>query len=266
MQRIDFLGAPGVGKSTLCKEVLRRTPNSYFIGSNKAKIILAREYLKKSKTNKKKILANLVLKFLFIEPVRALIAKEILERSEHENLLNCKDEHSYFFESVLDSMLKSPKDPTRKFMGLNWFYTVSKTVFLLEKSKREGIVVFDESLSQKVYGVTDCDNEVYYEQVRNYFKNIPLPFCLIYCNLDTQTTFNRLKSRKKVIPGHRNLDDKKLLTIVENQHRIALIGKEVIQARGGTVIEIDMSIETKRASRILNKEIGELVLKAPMKK
>lgn len=240
MRRIDFFGAPGVGKSTLYNEFLRRRKNSkVWMTPREAKIKLALEHLKKSNINKKEFLAKLVLKNFLLKPIHLQLADDILFTLEENNILDKRHIYNEFINKVLLCALNEEKDPTRRLIGLNWFYYKLLFVSLLDSSTDNTTVIFDESLSQKVYGIIYQNNNINLKEIEDYFNMIPPPLCVVYCKLDPEETFNRLKKRKKVIPGHRGLSENLLFEKINIQLELASIGVNVLNSRGVKIIDVN---------------------------
>ncbi|EWG99107.1 hypothetical protein Q427_26940 [Halomonas sp. BC04] len=121
--------------------------------------------------------------------------------------------------------------------------TVRRIAFLEQWMVGEG-VLFDESLSQKVYAVMPSDhgNEV---QARRYFEKMPLPTALIHLDADAIQVVRQVRERElatgKLIPGHRGLNDEDLLRSTEASLDIARIGAECLHARGCAVLTLAAS-------------------------
>ena len=172
MKRIDFLGAPGVGKSTINKQLINsQRKSSSWITPKEAELKLAREYLDNiPNKNKKELLAKIALSNALFEPLRSTIVNKIINRIGSETIWANREKNNEFLNQALLGACIEEKDPIRRLMGINWFFDVVKTVAVVENSDYEDIVLFDESLSQKVYGVTYHDKELEIKEIEMYFK------------------------------------------------------------------------------------------------
>jgi len=261
MERIDLLGAPGVGKSSLLNYLINKSHyHSQILKPDKAKVILAKEYIKAFHRRYIYSFISIIFKLCTIPRIRILLANEILKNAEDVNLWNERDQYKAFFDNVLDIVASSKKDPIITLFGINQFFNVSKYTFLLESSKQEGVVLFDESLSQKVYGVANCGIYLDHEAIKKYFTYMPLPKCLVYCYLDLENLLDRIKKRNKIILPHRNLSEEQLRIVCRNQLEVASIGKEILESRGCNIIQINMKDELVILSEKLNEEL-KLLLK-----
>lgn len=242
MKRIDFLGAPGVGKSTLYKQLIdSRGGGSFGLTPKEADLKLAREYLNNiPKKNIKEILAVGTLNNIFLKPLHPIIVDKVIRRVEDESIWAEREQYSEFLNQALLGACVEEKDPVRRLMGANWLFDVIKKVAVVENSKFDDVVLFDESLSQKIYGVTYHDTELDRQEIEMYFNLMPKPLHLVYCYLTPDRVLERLNSRSKVIPSHRGLDETNLLNKITIQMQIAEIGYQVLKSRGINIVELDM--------------------------
>ena len=258
MKRIDFLGAPGVGKSTIYHELVRqRTKLDTWMTPEEARTKTKCEYsLQNARSVKEHAVAGLLKNGVCIKLLPSF-SKRMLEtildtyqfdKYERETIWVEKERYADFFNVALKSATIEEKEPLRRLMGITHFYSVARDVIFLEHSSFPGLVLFDESLSLRVYGITRSRKGFFESATEDYFNNIPLPAGLIYCSLDPEKTFQRIKQRSlpmpgqhgKIIPGHRDLESAPLLESIEVQLDKAAIGADVLRNRGVKVLDIDM--------------------------
>jgi len=250
MDRIDFLGAPGVGKTSIYKELLRqRTKKDNWLTCDEAKVKIAKWYLLRDK----KYLKYVLLKINLLKNINFFVADRILEKYYIEFLWNKKNDNNLFLDIAIKGMFAEEKDSTRKLIGINWFFKVFKEVFLLENCKIPGLFLSDESLSQKAYGLISDNQELSKNLIKDYFNIMPLPSILIYYYTDPNILLNRVKGRKKRILNHRGLNDDKLKKVILNYMNILLIAKDILKKRGVPIINIDTNDNIEISSKkILN--------------
>jgi|GEM_PF-3016166 len=239
MKRIDFLGAPGIGKSTIYIELVkRRAKSDSWMIPEEAWIKIARQYsTQNAKSGKDYIIAALLRIGLF-NKIYPDLSLRVLHKNQKEIIWNEREHYANFFEAALQSSTIKEKIPLRRLGGIKSFYSVARDVIFLEHSRIPGLVLFDESLSQKIFGVTMWREGMFESATNNYFNTIPLPEALIYCKLNPDETLNRIKQRGKIIPGHRDLDGNLLFEAIKVQLRIAAMGADILKNRGAKVLEI----------------------------
>lgn len=237
MGRIDFLGAPGVGKSTIYKALLSfisiSTQNKKYYSEEEAILYSVRNYIRKNK-NLEAFLIDILLIFRKIRnPYISSIEEKINKKIFEEFVL----EHEKLFELVDRAYCMSDKSLYRKQYGyLSFNRKIRKYAILKECFPY--IVIADESLSQKVYGVnpSECFNA---QIIKAYFNTITVPNFLIHCVNDEVEVVNRILAREKTIPGHQGLTEAELVEKTKSSLLIAEIGAEILQQRGAQVIEVD---------------------------
>ncbi|MFA5603083.1 MAG: hypothetical protein WDA21_05105 [Bacilli bacterium] len=241
MIRVDFLGSPGVGKTSLYKELLR-DKNKCFSSIDSIKRVLALDYLtKKSNLNYKEQLAKFILfsNYLF-KPLEFKALNKVIHRASYDILFEDKTIIQEFLNTVLLGINFVEKDPLLNLMGIEWFFDTLKIAVLVEKNNLNKIALFDESLSQKVFGVTYLKNGYYEKQVEKYFLSLIPPKVLIHCDLHTEEIFNRIRKRKKIIPEHRNISEQELKEIIKIQRNVANVGSLILKDRGVKVVTLNM--------------------------
>lgn len=255
MKRIDFLGAPGVGKSTLYKELLRqRKKPDKFLTPEEAKVEVAKKHLIENKNIKKHFLKSLILNCSIFRKKHCCLAEKILKNEKNEVLWKNKEKYNEVLKIALRGSNIEEKIPYRRFLGLSWFFDVFQKVLFLEENF-DDFVIYDESLSQKIYGLIFSENKEYEDSIVDYFRNCPKPFCVIFCRINKKGIFKRIKQREKtgkIIPGHRDVNNKKLEEIIVNQIEVSEIALKVLKERGIHVLEIDMANDIKKNAKEIN--------------
>lgn len=259
MKRIDFLGSPGVGKSTIYSELIKcRNKSSNWVTPEEAALVLAEEYLAQSTGTTMKYFAIATFRIPFLFQFNKLFANQIINKYGAEILKEKGSNYSDFLDAALSGILSKEKEPMRRLIGINWFYGVYKRTILFENSKSKRTVLFDESLSQKVYGIILSKKSFLKKTIPDYFKFMPSPAGLVYCKTDIEELFERITKRHKVIAGHSALSKEELLEYIEVQAEISAIGKNIIKSRDIPVIEIDTSNSLEYNTKVIDAFIKEI--------
>ncbi len=242
MQRVDFLGASGVGKSTFYKELLNnRTKSAVWMTPIEAKTKIAYQYIRQNGGSVKEYLFRAMLKRALCKRLHPLLVRNILFNQQQESIWREKDRYAQFFETALKGATIK-ENPCLRLLRIVWFYEALNDVLFIENSKLSGLVLFNDSLSQR-FNIILSSSQGYCKTLAfDYFKNIPLPFGLIYCKLNEDKTINRIIKRStiKTIFAHRDIEFEVLFKNIQLQLSIAEIGADVLKSRGVKVFEIDM--------------------------
>lgn len=254
MHRIDFLGSPSAGKTTFLKLLLKqKAPKEKWLTHLQALRNCACRLAFQPPRSFRHSIYGALLKAKLLRQMHPSLLGRILNQPRLELIL--KDRHGYseFFETVLEISSKTNSiEPAFKLMRLGWFLEAAADVILLEHSHITAPVVFDESLSHKVYDVAFSPVELDTDLVRNYFLSMPPPSVLIYCRLDPLEAYERARSRKCPPRVHAGLSEKQIKEAVNIQLEIARVGREVLSKRNVAVIDVDLSKTVhKSASAVL---------------
>ena len=254
MKRVDFIGASGSGKSTVYRELHHQgAKKGLWFTPREAQTLVAKNHLKTNKKSSRDLLFKAILSMPYSEHIQPKVAEYVLSKRVTESLWQKAEEHKTFLSAVLKGASNEDREPLHRLMGLNWFYSVCKNVVFLENSFFQEIVLYDESLSQKVFGVTDWHKGKFKHTAEEYFYNLPLPAGLIYFYIAPEAAFKRLKERDKVTTGQHKLDEQGLLESIEAQAEIAATGTEILKNRGVKLLELDSELPpAQNAERIIS--------------
>jgi adenylate kinase len=239
MKRIDFLGVPGIGKTTIYKEMItRRTKSDCWMTPEEARIKVAQIYTIQNAQSQKDYIIAALLKIGLFKKFHPRLASGVLQGYQQKIIWNEKEHYADFLEAALQISTIKEKMPLMRLGGLGSFYSKVKEVIFLEYSRIPGLVLFDESLSHKIYAVTFWRKGFFESCTKDYFNAIPPPEGIIYFKLNPEKTFVQIKQRKITMMSHRDLDDDLLLEAIKAQLEIAAIGAEVLKNRGVKILEV----------------------------
>jgi hypothetical protein len=252
MVRIDFLGAPGVGKTTIYEKLIRsRKSQSDWMSPIEAKIFLANKYAAQDLSKIKNFISLMIFNIIFFKKIRPSIAARILSEKLKDEISDKVSSNKKLLEVVLNFSSSQYIDPWQRIRIVRNWYDIVYETYLFDISNYPGVVLFDESLSKKGLNLVSslCRVEMG-RNIENYFKNMPLPDAIIYCELDVEEAFLRVKMRNEKAPDgkrhqiartHHYLDDKALYELVKFQLDMALIGADIVENRGVKVLNIKTS-------------------------
>lgn len=250
MQRIDFIGASGVGKTSLFNELIsRRSETEKWMTIDEAKLIITLHLVINNFNDVKHKFFAPLLKFKYLNFIFAYVYKNTVHSYLMELLRKNKEQYSEFLEILLKNAVIKEEEPLYKLLNVVWFYNIFENVILIEQSPIEGVVIFDESLSHKLCSLSNSFTGIDDIAIME-FSTIPPPLAIIHCHLDPIETLQRLKQRQrennKLILKHYNLNDDQLLESIKARKHYAQIGAQVMKDRGVKVIDIDMNDDTQQ--------------------
>ncbi len=256
MKRIDFLGVPGTGKSTICNELVkvRSSFEDYCFPQEARRIIEAKALLQK-KSIKNKAAGYLISNRFF----SSFFKKSLYTGFSLKEELNAFYEKNGEFLSVCAMCVSEKVDsPNHKLLGATWLTKIIAEYHFLNRSINYDLkVVFDESLSQKIFGVSDVLN-FKYELVSRYFKTMPKPDGLIIVKGDVSTIKRRLFGRTKINTGHIKLNEKEISTWIENANKLVDLGEIVLKDRNIRTVEVPASNDPQTNARLIYEFIQDI--------
>jgi hypothetical protein len=256
MKRIDFLGAPGVGKSTLYLSLLNNRKNKdIWISPQELLEFRILEEISKRKSSKFNIIKFLGDYLIFFKPLSKIYLSSKVQALLNHAFSERKDSYNELIGAALSAEQLIEKEHVRRLLGITWFFDVLKTVSVVETSNLDKLVLFDESICQKVFGITNCDFVIEEQKIQNYFSFIPLPDLLVYFYLDPELNYNRIINRQKIIPSHKNLNMEELQKKILIHSKITDLGTEVLKDRGCKVLKLDMSKDLNLNLEFLHKNL-----------
>ena len=244
MYTFDMLGAAGSGKSSLMR---RDDFGNGVLTPIEGEHLAAFRVIKQTRSFKRshRLLAC-------ISPFRRVMQQRVISAGERAAFAHFAEEHNAFFATVHEGFSLSERSQYRRAEGYYHFIRTVRRIAFLEEWLQNETVLFDESLSQKVYAVMPWDrgNEAH---AREYFEHMPLPTALIHLDADAAQVVRQVREREratgKLIPGHRGLSDQELMTTTDARLHLARIGAECLQARGCSVLALTASEPTEQNAR-----------------
>ena len=194
MIRIDFIGAPGSGKTSTLR---------HFIANVKTRSVLSLSEAKYEVLDKNFNVENKEI----IKQIRAFINKKISKNISSYDKYKLRSfysktifDHKIILELILKNMVaRNSNIGYLHFKRISWFIETLESTLLASKFINDRIVLCDESLSSKLF---QRDFGLSYHNIPNNLKDSLLPNAFIYFYSSEETLHERLKSRKKVTLQH----------------------------------------------------------------
>jgi len=185
--RVEFLGAPGVGKSTLFSEL---TTSAEFYGGVKNG---GTERLFKKKANRKQQILNKITP----PPIRTFLQEEFIQhRLGHTALEEFIRDYPDFISTVSRAMNSVSYEPEKIFSfckrSAERYQIGASTVYDSE------VLCLDESFVQRALAILfrHPDNSFL---LSDYFDNVPTPDLVVHVDAPTETCISRQKDREDVV-------------------------------------------------------------------
>jgi hypothetical protein len=186
------------------------------------------------------------LPFMYLPGARGFLVDFYTSGPANDALGELKQDASLrtFLGSCLQHIAQNGKsDAVLSLQRAEWLLRTLREVALLnQRLPARTIVVFDESLSQRVNSVapwTESGGDI----AREYFGLVPAPSLLIHLSATPDVVLSRLRRRRAqhqhTISSHRGLSEKELYDATAASAAIAAEGAKRLSERGVPVLSVD---------------------------
>jgi len=229
MNWIEFIGPPGVGKSFLLSKLRdTRAKNSDWVLMNEAIIEIAKEA---TTCSFKDNLRQKYLKQSFIDIGKKYLTYSKLKFGKAYNKEAYR--YEYLLERCWDLHQDTSSSVITKTRGIVLFSNIIEKLCLCDFYNYQEVVLMDEG----PYANNPC------LKTANNYPKTDIPKAFIFCNLEPQLNFARLKKRAEsgeLRPIHHGMDNEALKKRMEESHENFLDKKEVLKKIGIPFLEIDL--------------------------
>lgn len=245
---VEFVGSPGVGKTTIYRELITRS-------SKKHKWIAA-EFL----FPKEKLVLENYSRFI-LNVIRLIIKKR-----GHVDTIAMEDAGGRFVASYPDFIdqcwnnincihKKNVNGSDLRFQKISYLYKIIQKIQILRERESSQIAVVDEGLVQFVTSSLgkrqDLTEEK--EEVKKFFEIMPMPSGIVSVETDLKENTKRLLQRKKVISMHKSLMQSELENVIHNDHIRRASVNSILETRGIPLLRINSKDKvTTNVSKIIN--------------
>lgn len=244
MKRIEFIGAPGVGKSTLLEKVKsKRDKNDEWVTPFELKMNIAKNE-KITRLISKKSIYLLALKLNIYRDKHQLFISRLLARYEKDAHNIRMNDYSGLINMVLKGFAEN-KDvqPYLKMDYVIYCLNQIKEVGFLDYIGHGKTVVFEESIIHN--NPKTWDKDAYIHALHNSNASKVNPLGVIFCDLFLEEHIKRRKNRI-IERGSANFSEKGLNkeqfeTLCKNQLENSNGKAEVMRYIGVPVLQVDVS-------------------------
>lgn len=217
MKRIDIIGAPGAGKSTILNCLVKKRKKGSWLQSSEAFNKVIAEHFSLTPQNLMDYINNYGYKLLKGRP------KLPLNEKKYSEFLSVNTQkYNFVIESAFEFFYKDDVTPPHiKAKRMGWLVQTLERITLLEHYCK-GTVVFDESLSSKLFSFV-IDHAKSEDKGSEYLSHFNLPEGFIYIRLEYEEVLSRLENRPRITFDHARMNEqerqKKCLESIENAER-----------------------------------------------
>lgn len=236
VNRIEFMGIPGSGKTTLCNKVYNELRNqnkniSIFNGLYKESI---KSYYRKQNTGFLRYTRFLIVnKLLRGNYIPASLYGEVLSQYIIENYS--------VYKTTLNSIIDKAPSERKLYLLKYLLMDLYKWEIIKENSEAFKTVLMDEGFSHRMLNIYMFNNKGNINsKIKNFFTTIGLPKVLIHVQHDINKSIDRMKIRKQGIPtSFRKYDRKELYNKLDIMNNFSEEVVMYLKNEGVKVIKVE---------------------------
>ena len=258
--RVEFLGLPGVGKSTLRRELLNqlhRIDKKFYFSTEEAFLKVSRQCI----DNIYRRPLNYLPHYLALQLSNKLMNRSLMQFAAQNRFLADKGKalEAYFTSNAYCNM--SLKDRTNVIgsfleMGSLWQCIDGRL-------SADSVVFYEEGFVQKSFMFVDQSNGLLIEKdkLRCYLENIPLPDVVIYVTANIETCQRRMMGRPDGLTERLKAADKNEITTFLNiaQNHLNFVAEWLSENCGELIIEVNSEDDLRVATPEVVKRIQGLM-------
>lgn len=194
MKRIETIGGPGIGKTTLFKEIIKlKKAKDCWVTVEEARRNLAKTVKPKNKLHK---LFQFYLKINLISIYQQQMAIRILNSYTSDVLDSMWKSYSDVADLIFKGLNKNNNNAVIKMVLASYCYKLLiKEIMLFDYFKVDDFVVFDESIIHNSSAFSDAKKIELIFKNHEKLKTGVIPKRLIYCFLEEERYLERRKNR-----------------------------------------------------------------------
>ena len=257
--RVEFIGLPGAGKSTLRRNLLyhlQREDKKQYLSTEEAFLQVSRSHI----DNIYRRALNILPHRLALRASNRLMNRSLMQFEAQNRFLAeyGKALEAFFTSNVYLNM--SPKD--RKLVIGSFLEMGSLWQCIKESLNNEAIVFFEEGFVQKSFLFVDqsTGSMIENEKLCSYLENIPIPDVVIYITANIETCHRRMIGRPEGLTERLKEADKNKITsfLTNAQNHLEFVAEWLSDNYGEIIIEVNGEKGLEEISPIILKKIQQL--------
>jgi dephospho-CoA kinase len=233
---VELVGSPGVGKTTLYKELEKCWNNSY-------KWMPCQYFYPQKKLISESSELPVLNFFKQLKQSKRTIDNLAMEEAGQRFVALYPD----YIDSAWNNISCHPKKnlygADLRLQKVSYLHKLTQKIQVLRESKSEKTAVVDEGLIHIIpsilYRRETLSKEK--EEIEKLFNIMPVPDAVISVETDVEENMKRLMQRKKVIPMHKSLQEDQLIDFTSIDHERRAIINTVLQDNNIPFLDVDSS-------------------------
>lgn len=258
--RVEFIGLPGVGKSTLRQDLLnnlQRVDKNRYLSTEEAFLQVSRLHLDGIYRRP----LNYLPHYMALRVTNKLMNRSLMQFEAQNRFLADKGKalEAYFTSNAYSNM--SLKDRTNVISSFLEIGSLWQSIN--GRLPDEAVVFFEEGFVQKSFMFVDQSNGslIEKEKLCSYLENIPLPDVVIYITANIETCQRRMMDRPEGLTARLKSADKNKITnfLSTAQNHLKFVAEWLSDNCGEIIIEVNSEKELGEVSPIIINKIQRMM-------
>lgn len=252
---IEIIGPAGIGKSTLCRALLR-FPNP----NGQVRLLSVAQLLSIPRLKRPQVLNELLQHYL-VTNINAEPSRLLYSRRPPTSILQSvsSEEWRRFMDICLDIASKDNRGPEDRLHGMSFIYNTIAARFFIDSCVEDGsFVLMDEPLGYRP-SMFNPKEVVPSPMMENYYKAMPLPGALIHILGNVDTVVERVVKRRysgHCAHRHKGLFESEIREDTKWASCLAYYSVQVMKNRGVPVLDVnaedDLHINLEKSIEFIN--------------
>ena len=260
IRKICFIGAPGVGKSTIYKALIEERKQKKWLTPMEAKFEIAKKYWPQGKSNiKDRALNKLFLHNFFFTEKYAGLSNYIMKNIVEESFQSMRSNYEPLFDMAFKGLECEVKDSVSRMLAALFFIKTAKNEMFIDSFAVNEPVLFDDSMWQSLRGVKQYFNNF---ADNRFITKMPRPDAVIHCFSGIDKVFDQIKKRSnegKLNTCHYSQTDKELYESIKADIENARYKTELLEGSGIKVLNINAGLNIADNIKIINEFLTVLL-------
>ncbi len=244
---VEFVGTPGVGKTTIYKEMITR--------SNKKHKWIPGEFLFPKEKLTAEHYGTFILNFLKHITGRKGVDIMAMEEAGGRFVALYPEYIDQCWNNINCLHKKNINGLDLRFQKVSYLYKLIQKIQTLRETESNQIAIVDEGL---IHLITNslCKREDLAEEqkeIENFLQIMPVPNGIVSIETDLEENTKRLLQRKKVIPMHKLLKKSQLEKVISIDHKKRAAVNSILETQNIPLLRINSTDKVAiNVSKIIN--------------
>ncbi|MEJ8800543.1 hypothetical protein [Pontibacter sp. H249] len=253
---IELCGSPGVGKSTIFRELEKRIKKHYNCSTastanpmgNEDLPAFGKRVIASIRGGKKYLNSRLETDYEFIRRIykevkngRNHVDPEVLKAAGDRFVAQYPEYVNACWGNIFYKQSKSANGLDLRFEKTEWIYRIIKKVQVIKENKTHKTIIIDEGLVNMIdRGLYKSDDPIEEEQeIYSLLNVMPLPDALVYIHTDVRENADRLLTREVLRDMHKGLAHNELMEYTQRCRERIMATIKYLEFKGVPVLYID---------------------------